>query len=105
MRAFDAPLRRRGLPRRPGPATRRSGAYRDGIATEELSRHGKANTSAHRRGASLKAEGARWEVIRLFSYLSHLPLFFRGDFPARATRTRLNDRLASNSYPYLGYWC
>ena len=35
-RAFDAPLRRQGLPRRPGPATRRFGAYRDGTSTRKL---------------------------------------------------------------------
>jgi hypothetical protein len=32
-RAFDAPLRRRHLWRRPEPATRRSGAYRGGTST------------------------------------------------------------------------
>jgi hypothetical protein len=32
-RAFDAPLRRRRLRRRPEPATRRSGAYRGGTCT------------------------------------------------------------------------
>lgn len=33
LRAFDIPLRRRTLARRPGSATRRSGAYRDGTFT------------------------------------------------------------------------
>ena len=32
MRAFDAPLSRQGLPSRPGPATRRTGASRDGTS-------------------------------------------------------------------------
>ena len=34
-RAFDAPLRRRHLCRRPEPATRRSGAYRGGTSTRK----------------------------------------------------------------------
>ena len=34
--AFNAPLGREGLPCRPGPATRRSGAYRGGTHTRKL---------------------------------------------------------------------
>ena len=34
-RAFDIPLRRQALAPRPGPATRRSGAYRDGTLTRK----------------------------------------------------------------------
>src|SRR6476659_2164078 len=35
LRAFDAPLKCRGLPRHPVPPTRRSGAYRDGTHTRK----------------------------------------------------------------------
>jgi hypothetical protein len=35
LRAFDIPLRRQALAPRPGPATRRSGAYRDGTLTRK----------------------------------------------------------------------
>ena len=35
LRAFDIPLRRKALAPRPGPATRRSGAYRDGTLTRK----------------------------------------------------------------------
>ena len=34
-KAFDTPLSRRGRPRRPGSATRRSGAYRGGTSTRK----------------------------------------------------------------------